>query len=80
MHQTEKKILGVLAEVAGCKIQFPGTYGMHQTKKKILVYQQGLQGAKFVSLGQMECIRLGKKNSTHLIRTPRSATNVVPHA
>ena len=35
---------------------------MHQTKKKaFLVYQQGLQGAEFRSLGHMECIRLEKK-------------------
>ena len=34
---------------------------MHQTKKKNVLYQQGLQGAEFRSLGHVECIRLKKK-------------------
>ena len=36
----------------GCRIQDPGTCGKHQTKKKkSLVYQQGLQGAEFRTVG-----------------------------
>ena len=50
---------------------------MHQTKnKKFVVYQQRLQGATFGSLGQMVCIRLGKKilpiSSEHLRRLKMS--------
>ena len=60
---------GIPAGVAGCKIQDPGTYGMHQTKnEKFLIYQQGLQGAEFRSLGHMECIRLKMKNSWYTSR------------
>ena len=36
----------------GCRIQEPGTRGTHQTQKNAsLVYQQGLQGAEFKTLG-----------------------------
>ena len=42
---------------------------MHQTKdEKFLVYQQGLQGAEFRSLGHMECTRLKIKNSWYTSR------------
>ena len=70
---------------AGGRIQVPGTYGLHQTKKKFLdkkkflVYQQGLQGAEFMSLGHMECIRRKKNFLVHqqVFRTivPKTAQN-----
>ena len=42
-------------------------------KTKILVYQQGLQGAEFGSLRQMEGIRL-KKNSRYSWYASRGCT------
>ena len=52
----------------GCRIQDPGTHGKHQTKnKKFLVYQQGLQGAEFRTLGPMESIKQ-QHNSTYVLQ------------
>ena len=47
----KKKIPGVPVGAAGCKIQDPGTCGMHQTKKKISWYASRVAGCRIQDLG-----------------------------
>ena len=53
----------LLVWVHGCSMQYKGCdrFEDRTKNKKLLVYQQGMQGAKFRTLGHMECIRLKKK-------------------
>ena len=52
----------LLVWVHGCSMQYKGCdrFEDRTKNKKLLVYQQGLQGAKFRTLGYTECIRLKK--------------------
>ena len=55
----------------GCRMKDPGTRGKHQTKKKSLVYQQGLYGTEFRTLGPM-AMGGGKQPTCRTARAQRT--------